>query len=53
MAILDAGLVPSQLASEPIGFLDAPPYEKEEFHQYKHLYNLNTRRAIEKLEDAW
>ena len=29
MMILDAGLIPPQPASDPIGFLDAPPYEEE------------------------
>ena len=29
MTILDAGLIPPQPASDPIGFLDAPPYEQE------------------------
>ena len=31
MTILDAGLIPPQPASVPIGFLDAPPYEEVVF----------------------
>ena len=47
MKILDAGLIPLQLATNPIGFLDAPPYEREE------AKNNSALNLLQKLALTW